>query len=1056
MLQFFISSTFTDMAGERDLLHREVIPAVNEYAKQLGEYVECTDLRWGVDTDHMGKILEVCLSQIKDPCNYNMLVFVGGNYGSIPDSKDLIQHQWEKEAGKTKLKDYAISVTQLEIEYGIFMEHQEAENAIRIILFRTENDSYRDAYPHNEKSKKKQDLLLARLNEMKKLCQISYSADWNGEKSVGLDALKTQLVNSLEHLIKEKYDKRKDLNWVDSTSLENKALISQLTHHFYGRDQVKASIIEQINDNNVSTVLIYGESASGKSSLMASIFEDLDTKYKYFIACGHIQRSRDYLDVLIQMIYFVEKSLRRNAMKRIEPREIYSEEQAETIFLGLVNEYNITEDKNLFLFVDALDQLSASGEVKIHTLLAEKGKVKIICSWMRRRIEKIPKDVRTIRLADLTEDDIAKIVKGNMVVAEENTETIIQLLCNQRQSGNPLYISSVLDILQMHLDNVRKKNRDEIYRYFCGVISDLPEKLTTLCWSTLNEAGQYLDFPGYKYICGMIAASDKGLRSVDLYQVFQNLVRESEERNTEWKFDLFKSYLNKNLYFRVQENGCWVFGHDIIKEGVEQHLENDMQKYKEKLFEYIKELPAHDEVRIREGLILSSELGDISFPKIIFEQLLEKYTDEEVTLIVRTMYDIVFEKERVGWYYRIIDNCEEILLRVLEKGLYYKGGVQYNRRYPAKWLMDLYWNVSRSRQLCSEMNSLLVSKQKEYCSLCAQYVGIYDDISDHKSAFMYELPVYEYMKKTDFNNLNSSDKGLLYEDVNLIFYSNNKIIANMRRGNIKPYQVYADPGKISKDIINWYKTNIRRPDARFEQRAEIEGKFISNIGQYYEAVNDYKTAYSYRAEALKVKVENLFGIIAECNEKWKIEFEKLVSKEHFMVSEHHDFWTRVLKDEKIAAADWENAVKSWNEIAVSYRTIATDCFYLANSAEGNMKKNWIQEAIGFHGLCIFMKKQDFVPRDGKEIAVTYIRQLGAYWKLCKFISEITDSERDEIISCAESATSETLNYALQDLQEPKNLRNNLENIIAAFQEKEMDYTRLQKCCDRVKSYLTED
>ena len=123
------------------------------------------------------------------------------------------------------------------------------------------------------------------------------------------------------------------------------------------------------------------------------------------------------MDVLIQMIYFVEKGLRRNETEIIGPREIYSEEQAETVFLGLVNEYNKTEDKNLFLFVDALDQLSASGEVKIHTLLAGKGKVKIICSWMRKRIEKIPKDVRIIRLIDLTEDDIAEIVTGNMVVA---------------------------------------------------------------------------------------------------------------------------------------------------------------------------------------------------------------------------------------------------------------------------------------------------------------------------------------------------------------------------------------------------------------------------------------------------------------------------------------------------------------------------------------------------------------------------------------------------------------------------------------------------------------
>ena len=32
MLQFFISSTFEDMVGEREILHQEIIPKVNEYA----------------------------------------------------------------------------------------------------------------------------------------------------------------------------------------------------------------------------------------------------------------------------------------------------------------------------------------------------------------------------------------------------------------------------------------------------------------------------------------------------------------------------------------------------------------------------------------------------------------------------------------------------------------------------------------------------------------------------------------------------------------------------------------------------------------------------------------------------------------------------------------------------------------------------------------------------------------------------------------------------------------------------------------------------------------
>ena len=84
MIQFFVSSTFKDMFGERETLHRNVLPRVNELAKKYGEYVECTDLRWGLDTDHMGKILGVCLSQIKNPCRYNMIIFLGDYYGTVP------------------------------------------------------------------------------------------------------------------------------------------------------------------------------------------------------------------------------------------------------------------------------------------------------------------------------------------------------------------------------------------------------------------------------------------------------------------------------------------------------------------------------------------------------------------------------------------------------------------------------------------------------------------------------------------------------------------------------------------------------------------------------------------------------------------------------------------------------------------------------------------------------------------------------------------------------------------------------------------------------------
>lgn len=70
-VSFFVSSTFKDMQGERDALHRVVMPRLYEYAREYGRAVEFIDLRWGISTDDLeaeegsGKILSVCLDEIE-------------------------------------------------------------------------------------------------------------------------------------------------------------------------------------------------------------------------------------------------------------------------------------------------------------------------------------------------------------------------------------------------------------------------------------------------------------------------------------------------------------------------------------------------------------------------------------------------------------------------------------------------------------------------------------------------------------------------------------------------------------------------------------------------------------------------------------------------------------------------------------------------------------------------------------------------------------------------------------------------------------------------------
>ena len=72
MQSFFVSSTFKDMQGERDALHRTVMPRLREQAAKNGENIQFVDLRWGISTADMdskestSKILSVCLQEVKN------------------------------------------------------------------------------------------------------------------------------------------------------------------------------------------------------------------------------------------------------------------------------------------------------------------------------------------------------------------------------------------------------------------------------------------------------------------------------------------------------------------------------------------------------------------------------------------------------------------------------------------------------------------------------------------------------------------------------------------------------------------------------------------------------------------------------------------------------------------------------------------------------------------------------------------------------------------------------------------------------------------------------
>ena len=86
-MRVFVSSTFTDMSEEREVVAKSVSPAVEEVARSLGVSFATVDLRWGISQqDTMsGTAIEKCLAEVLSSSPF-FVAILGERYGWSDDS----------------------------------------------------------------------------------------------------------------------------------------------------------------------------------------------------------------------------------------------------------------------------------------------------------------------------------------------------------------------------------------------------------------------------------------------------------------------------------------------------------------------------------------------------------------------------------------------------------------------------------------------------------------------------------------------------------------------------------------------------------------------------------------------------------------------------------------------------------------------------------------------------------------------------------------------------------------------------------------------------------
>uniref|UniRef100_A0A2K5IK47 Telomerase protein component 1 n=1 Tax=Colobus angolensis palliatus TaxID=336983 RepID=A0A2K5IK47_COLAP len=146
-IRLFISSTFRDMHGERDLLLRSVLPALQARAAPHRISLHGIDLRWGVTEEETrrNRQLEVCLGEVE---NAQLFVgILGSRYGYIPPSYNLPDYphfHWAQQYPSGR------SVTEMEVMQFLNRNQCLQPSAQALIYFR--DSSFLSSVPDAWKS----------------------------------------------------------------------------------------------------------------------------------------------------------------------------------------------------------------------------------------------------------------------------------------------------------------------------------------------------------------------------------------------------------------------------------------------------------------------------------------------------------------------------------------------------------------------------------------------------------------------------------------------------------------------------------------------------------------------------------------------------------------------------------------------------------------------------------------------------------------------------------------------------------------------------------------
>lgn len=346
-LRIFISSTFRDLADEREYLVKKVFPQIRARCRQRGVVFTEIDLRWGLTEEEgaLGRVIRTCLEEV-DRCRPFFIGLIGDRYGWVPpmheimmDPDLLYRYPWIEEAAIE-----GVSLTDLEIRHGVFT-HRFEEGESAYFYHRRETsgaDGPGDA----------------------RLADLVGRIERSGHPLrafASLEELGGQVAGDLEEVIERTWPTGREPTPIEVQRRNHTAFAASRRRSYIAMPEHIAAFRRWIETGS-GPLVVSGRSGLGKSSLVAWLGELFTRDRPEGTLIEHYVGASESTGSSVSVMRHLIEEIRDRCAPRAEVPSS-SEEIASTFedWLLMLDRHVEQSGRPVLIIIDALNQLGAEG-----------------------------------------------------------------------------------------------------------------------------------------------------------------------------------------------------------------------------------------------------------------------------------------------------------------------------------------------------------------------------------------------------------------------------------------------------------------------------------------------------------------------------------------------------------------------------------------------------------------------------------------------------------------------------------------------------------------------